>query len=52
MRGMLSLPVKVNRYFSAKQRNDSRAEKVVTFKTKLGLPFSVPDLVYKFQMIL
>ena len=41
MTGMLSLPVKVNRYFSAKQGYDSRAEKAVKFEIKLGLSLCI-----------
>jgi hypothetical protein len=39
------LPTKVNR------GHNSSIEKVVISEIELGLPFMVPDLVYKFQII-
>ena len=37
-------------FWQTKEHN-SRMEQVVKSKVDLGLPFMVPDLVYKFQMI-
>jgi hypothetical protein len=35
----------------SKQEHNSRSEKVVTSEIEIGLPFTVPHQVYKFQMI-
>jgi len=39
-----------SRFQLSKQRHNSRTEKVVNFVIVIGLPFMVPDLVYKFQL--
>ena len=44
------LPATVNWYFWQINGYSSRMEKVVKSEIVLGLSFSVPDLVFKFQI--